>query len=73
MADEDIDHEKLRYRQFVELINTLRSLKLVSAQYRRELDRRWRKEPEKRILILEELDRLNDEHIQRRILREDMH
>jgi len=67
LMNEDIDKEKLRYRQFVEMINTLRSLELISAEYRRELDRKWRTEPNQRELILEELDRLNNEYSEKRI------
>jgi len=67
LMNEDIDREKLRYRQFVELINTLRSLELVSAEYRRELDRKWRTEPHWRGLILEELERLNNEYSEKHI------
>jgi hypothetical protein len=62
LTDEEREQEKFRYRQFVELLNTLRHLELVSAEYRRELDRRWVKEPDQRDLIFEELERLNDEH-----------
>lgn len=63
----EVDSEKFKYRQFVELLNTLRSKALVSAQQRREFDRRWRAEPELRDLVLEELERINDEHAERRI------
>jgi len=63
----EVDSEKFKYRQFVELLNTLRNKALVSAQQRREFDRRWRAEPELRDLVLEELERINDEHAERRI------
>ena len=65
--DEGVDKETLRYSQFVELINTLRSLELVSAEHRRELDRKWRREPHQRGLILDELERLSTEHSEKQI------
>ena len=63
----EVENEKFKYRQFVEMLNTLRSKALVSAQQRREFDRRWRAEPELRDLVFEELERINDEHAERRI------
>lgn len=61
------DSARFKYRQFVELLNTLRSKALVSAQQRREFDRRWRDEPGLRDLVLEELERINEEHTERRM------
>jgi hypothetical protein len=39
------DEHKVKYGQFVELLNTIRSEGLISAKKRRELDKRWRAEP----------------------------
>jgi hypothetical protein len=61
----EVDSEKYKYRQFVELLNTLRRKALVSAQQRREFDKRWRAEPELRDLVYEELERINDEYTER--------
>ena len=49
---------RLKYGQFVELLNTIKSKGLVSAERRRELDKRWRTEQENRDLILEEIERI---------------
>ncbi len=56
------DDERLKYGQFVELLNTIRSKGLVSAERRRELAKRWSAEPENRDLILEEIERIMEEH-----------
>jgi hypothetical protein len=56
------DDERLKYGQFVELLNVLKSRGLVSAERRRELDVRWRAEPWNRDLILEELERIIEEY-----------
>lgn len=56
------DEEKLKYGQFVELLNTIRGKGLVSAERRRELDKRWLVEQENRDLILEEIEQIMEEH-----------
>ena len=61
------DNEKLKYGQFVELLNTVRSKSLVSAQQRRDFDRRWRAEPELRDLVLEDLERIIEKYSERLI------
>ena len=61
------DDEKLKYGQFVELLNTIRGKGLVSAERRRELDKRWSVEQENRDLILEEIERIMEEHSRRLI------
>ncbi len=61
MADVPED-ERLKYGQFVELLNTIRSKGLVSAERRRELAKRWSVEQENRDLILEEIERITEEH-----------
>ena len=62
---EIIDEEKLKYGQFVELLNSIRGEGLVSAERRRELDKRWVVEQENRDLILEEIERIMEEHSRR--------
>jgi hypothetical protein len=52
------DDERMKYGQFVELLNTVRSKGLVTAEKRRELDRRWRAEPFNRDIVLEEIERI---------------
>lgn len=54
--------DRLRYGQFVELLNTIRGSGLMSAELRREYDKRWRSYPEQRDLILEELERIMEAH-----------
>lgn len=56
------NEEKLKYSQLVEFLNVIRSRELISAKQRREYDKRWREHPEHRELILEELERLMEEH-----------
>ena len=52
------DDERMKYGQFVELLNTVRSKGLVTAEKRRELDKRWRGEPVNRDIVLEEIERI---------------
>lgn len=59
------DDNKLKYGQFVELLNAIRGEGLVSAERRRELDKRWVVEQENRDLILEEIERIMEEHSRR--------
>lgn len=66
MVKEEND-EKLTYSQFVGLLNVIRSKDLLSAEGRREYDKRWRDHPEQRDLILEDLERINEEHSERLI------
>jgi hypothetical protein len=56
--DSTQDDERMKYGQFVELLNTVRSKGLVTAEKRRELDKRWRAEPVNRDIVLEEIERI---------------
>ncbi len=56
------DDARLKYGQFVELLNTIKSKGLVSAERRRELDKRWRTEQKNRDLVLEEIERIMENH-----------
>ena len=56
------EDERLHYRQFVELLNTIRSKGLISAKDRREFDKRWWSEQWNRDLLLEEIERLITKH-----------
>jgi len=56
------DDERLKYGQFVELLNTIRSKGLISAERRRELAKRWSVKQENQDLILEEIERIMEEH-----------
>lgn len=66
MVDIEND-EKLRYGQFVGLLNVIRSRGLMSAEQRREYDKRWRDFPYDRDLVLQELERIMEEHSERLI------
>jgi hypothetical protein len=57
--------EKLKYGQFVELLNTMRGKDLITARMRREYDRKWRDDPDHRYFILEELELLMNEHTEK--------
>ncbi len=61
------DTERMKYGQFVELLNTLRSKGLVSAEKRRGLDKRWRAEPANRDIVLEEIERITEAHSEQQI------
>lgn len=61
------DTERMKYGQFVELLNTLRSKGLVSAEKRRGLDKRWRAEPVNRDIVLEEIERITEAHSEQQI------
>lgn len=61
------EDQRLKYGQFVELLNTLRGKGLVSAEKRRELDKRWRGEPVNRDIVLEEIERLIEAHSEQQI------
>ena len=61
------DDERLKYGQFVELLNVIRSRGLISAERWREFDGRWMAEPWNRDLILEELERIIEEYGEHRI------
>lgn len=61
------DDQKMKYGQFVELLNTIRGEGLISAEQRRQLDKRWRAEPVNRDLVLEEMERLMEAHSERLI------
>jgi hypothetical protein len=65
------DEHKVKYGQFVELLNTIRSEGLISAKKRRELDKRWRAEPVNRDIVLEEVERLIEAHSERLIAQEE--
>jgi len=59
------DKERVKYGQFVDMLNALRGEDLISAQQRREFDRRWRAEPGLRDLIIEDLERIMEQHSER--------
>ncbi len=61
------DNEVYKYGQFVELLNTIRGRNLISAQMRREYDRRWRDNPENRHYILEELELIINQHTEKQM------
>ncbi len=61
------DDERMKYGQFVELLNTVRHKGLVSAEKRRELDKRWRAEPANRDIVLEEIERVIEAHSEQQI------
>ena len=61
------EDQRLKYGQFVELLNTLRGKGLVSAEKRRQLDKRWRGEPVNRDIVLEEIERLIEAHSEQQI------
>jgi len=65
------DDKRLKYGQFVELLNTIRGEGLVSAEKRRELDKRWRAEPVNRDLVLDEIARIMETHSERLISEEE--
>jgi len=56
------DDTRLKYGQFIELLNTIKSKGLVSAERRRELDKRWRTNQKNRDLVLEEIERIMENH-----------
>jgi hypothetical protein len=57
----------MKYGQFVELLNTVRSEGLVTAEQRRTLDKRWRADPTNRDLVLDEIARLMEAHSEQQI------
>ncbi len=59
------DRERVKYGQFVDMLNALRGEDLISAQERREFDRRWRAEPGLRDQIIEDLERILEQHSER--------
>jgi hypothetical protein len=61
------DDHRIKYGQFVELLNTIRSEGLISAEKRRELDKRWRAEPVNRDIVLEEMERIMEAHSEKLI------
>ena len=65
------DDKRLKYGQFVELLNTIRSEGLVSAEKRRELDKRWRAEPVNRDIVLDEIARIMETHSEQLISEEE--
>ena len=56
------DDTRMKYRQFIELLNTIKSKGLVSAERRRELDKRWRTDQKNRDLVLEEIAVIMENH-----------
>jgi len=56
------DDTRLKYGQFIELLNTIKSKGLVSAERRRELDKRWRTDQKNRDLVLEEIAGIMENH-----------
>ena len=65
--DSNQDTERMKYGQFVELLNTIRGKGLVSAVERRALDKRWRGEPANRDIVLEEIERITEAHSEQQI------
>ena len=56
------DDARLKYGQFVELLNTIKNKGLVSAKRRRELEKRWRTDQKNRDMVLEEIERIMENH-----------
>ena len=65
--DSNQDNKRMKYRQFVELLNTVRSEGLVTAEKRRALDKRWRTDPTNRDLVLDEIARIMEAHSEQQI------
>ena len=61
------DTEKVKYRQFVGMLNAIRGKGLLSAEERREYDSRWRTEKDGRDFILEELGRIMETYSEREV------
>lgn len=61
------DNEVYKYGQFVELLNTIRGRNLITAQMRREYDRRWRDNPDNRYFILEEIELIMNKHTEQQM------
>jgi hypothetical protein len=59
---EQEDRERLKYRQFVGMLNAIRGRGLLTASQRREYDARWRSESGDRDFILEELGRIMENY-----------
>lgn len=59
---EQEDTERLKYRQFVGMLNAIRGRGLLTASQRREFDAKWRSESGDRDLILEELGRIMENY-----------
>lgn len=59
---EDEDNERMKYSQFVELLNVIRRKSLISAKERRDLDQRWRSDTDNRDLVLEEIECIVERH-----------
>jgi hypothetical protein len=56
------DDTRIKYGQFIEILNTIKSKGLVSAERRRELDKRWRTDQKNRDLVLEEIAGIMENH-----------
>ncbi len=56
------DDTRLNYGQFIELLNTIKRKGLVSAERRRELDKRWRTDQKNRDQVLEEIAGIMENH-----------
>ena len=56
------DDTRRKYGQFIELLNTIKSKGLVSAERRRELDKRWRTDQKNRDIVLEEIAGIMENH-----------
>ena len=56
------DDTRIKYGQFIEILNTIKSKGLVSAERRRELDKRWRTDQKNRDLVLKEIERIIENH-----------
>ena len=57
----------MKYGQFIELLNTIRSEGLVTAEKRRDLDKRWRADLGNRDLVLDEIARIMEAHSEKQI------
>ena len=54
--------KRLAYGQFIDLLNTLKDIGLITAKQRRDYDQRWRTTTENRKNILEELGAITDSY-----------
>jgi hypothetical protein len=70
---EQEDAERLKYRQFVGMLNAIRGRGLLTASQRREYDARWRSESGDRDLILEELGRIMENYSEDEMTNQDPH
>jgi len=62
--DEEEVRRQEEYSNFVDLLNKLRREDKITPEYRRDLDKQWRKYPEKRALLLQQLKELAKSYTQ---------